>query len=145
MTVQQLSLIFLATLSACMAGCDGTSATSPRPQPAAPVEAQAETTPRLQFAVSYREASEQALRDGRPLLLFFTASWCQHCQRMGREALRAPSVAELSQRFVRHQHAPSPEAHHQRQVQPACCGPAESDESRRLTGPSAHSSPALAD
>ena len=34
------------------------------------------------------------------------------------------------------QHPPSTEEHHQRQVQPACGCPAESDESRRLTGPS---------
>lgn len=54
----------------------------------------------MQFAAGFRAGSEQALREGKPLLLFFTASWCEHCHRMAREAFHGQQVAELSERFV---------------------------------------------
>jgi len=54
----------------------------------------------MQFAASFRAGSEQALREGKPLLLFFTAGWCEHCRRMAQEAFGVKQVAELSRRFV---------------------------------------------
>jgi thiol:disulfide interchange protein len=54
----------------------------------------------LRFVDSYEVGLRQASTDGRPLLLFFTASWCQYCHQMAEEAFTNPQVVRLADRFV---------------------------------------------
>jgi len=71
---------------------------------AAPVAAAAPTAARpfgqIQFVDGYQLGFEQAARQGRPMLLFFTATWCHYCHQMEAEALVDPRVVALSGRFV---------------------------------------------
>jgi protein disulfide-isomerase len=92
--------LWLTMLAVCTAGCDSSPAPSSPAQAAVPATSQRSAAAPVQFAADFRVASEQALREGKPLLLFFTAAWCEHCGRMTRETFSAQQVADLSQRFV---------------------------------------------
>ena len=48
----------------------------------------------------FREALAQATREQKPLVLDFTATWCQPCQRMIRETFPDPKVAPLLEQCV---------------------------------------------
>lgn len=54
----------------------------------------------LRFVEGYRQGYQRALREGRPMLVFFTAQWCHFCHQMAGEAFTNPQVVDLSQRFV---------------------------------------------
>ena len=54
----------------------------------------------LRFVEGYRQGYERAVREGRPMLVFFTAQWCHFCHQMASEAFTNPQVVDLSQRFV---------------------------------------------
>src|SRR5262245_61374435 len=72
------------------------AAVEPEPQSALPTV----TRGRIQFVEGFRPGSEQAMRDGKPMLVFFTAGWCNYCHQMEREAFTQEQVAELSERFL---------------------------------------------
>ena len=54
----------------------------------------------LHFVEGYRKGYDRALREGRPMLVFFTAQWCHFCHQMASDAFTNPQVVDLSQRFV---------------------------------------------
>jgi thiol:disulfide interchange protein len=54
----------------------------------------------LPFVESYEAGLRQASTNGKPLLLFFTATWCQYCHQMAEEAFTNPQVVRLAERFV---------------------------------------------
>ncbi len=54
----------------------------------------------IQFVDGYWQGYEQATREGKPMLLFFTAPWCEYCHQMANEAFVQEQVVSLSQRFV---------------------------------------------
>lgn len=54
----------------------------------------------IAFIHGYREGSQAAREQGKPMLLFFTAQWCTYCHAMEQEALRDSQIVALSQQFV---------------------------------------------
>ncbi len=54
----------------------------------------------LRFVDSYERGFNEARRQNKPLLLFFTAQWCHYCHQMADEALTNDQVVSLSERFV---------------------------------------------
>jgi thiol:disulfide interchange protein len=72
------------------------------PQAAASAESAAPHIARgqLKFVEGYREGYAQSARQAKPMLLFFTASWCKFCHQMADEAFTHPQVVRLSDQFV---------------------------------------------
>lgn len=102
-----VAVAFLFVLAGCEIGIEqppqansgaatGTFQTRPQHPPAATAIAHGN----LRFVESYELGLRQASIDGRPLLLFFTASWCQYCHQMADEAFTNPQVVRLADRFV---------------------------------------------
>ena len=54
----------------------------------------------LRFVEGYQQGYRQAVDEGKPMLLFFTAEWCQFCHQMADEAFTHPQVVSLSGHFV---------------------------------------------
>lgn len=83
---------------ALLAGCEiGTV-----PPEAAPRASKQERTspPALAFINGYQQGLDEAAKHGKPLLVFFTASWCDYCHQMADEALVDPKVVRLGRQFV---------------------------------------------
>jgi thiol-disulfide isomerase/thioredoxin len=54
----------------------------------------------MQFIAGYRQGCLLAAREQKPMMLFFTASWCKYCHQMADEAFTHPQVVRLSDSFV---------------------------------------------
>jgi len=54
----------------------------------------------LHFIEGYQQGYKHALENGKPMLVFFTAEWCQYCHQMAKEAFVHQQVVSLSERFV---------------------------------------------
>lgn len=54
----------------------------------------------LQFVEGFSSGSAEAARQSKPMMLFFTAPWCDYCHQMAAEAFTHPQVVGLSERFV---------------------------------------------
>jgi thiol:disulfide interchange protein len=54
----------------------------------------------LNFVEGYRSGQAQAVSEGKPMLVFFTAQWCHYCHQMAQESFTHPQVVALAQRFV---------------------------------------------
>ena len=54
----------------------------------------------LNFVAGYQHGYDVAAREGKPMLLFFTAEWCHFCHQMADEAFTHQQVVNLSQQFV---------------------------------------------
>jgi thiol:disulfide interchange protein len=86
-----------------LAGCEfGVQEPAAATAPAAATRNQPERVAAVlsRFSHDFAGASQQAAREGKPLLLFFTAEWCQFCQQMADEAFSNPQVQSLSNHFV---------------------------------------------
>jgi thioredoxin-related protein len=55
---------------------------------------------RLQFVEGFPRGYAEASRQSKPMLLFFTAPWCEYCHQMAAEAFVHPQVVNLSDQFV---------------------------------------------
>jgi thiol:disulfide interchange protein len=78
------------------ANSNGSAPSAPGPAPTAPHVARGS----ISFVDGYQRGCEVARRERKPMLLFFTASWCQYCHQMANEAFNQTQVTNLSQRFV---------------------------------------------
>jgi thiol:disulfide interchange protein len=54
----------------------------------------------LRFVEGYERGYNEARRQNKPLMLFFSAEWCHYCHQMADEALTNDQVVSLSERFV---------------------------------------------
>lgn len=87
----------LAALLTC-AGCGGSA-----PPPSQHVAAQPDSglvQGPIGFVDGYRRGCELAQQDGKPMLVFFTAPWCDYCRAMMAEAFHHQAVVKLSGQFV---------------------------------------------
>jgi len=83
-------------------GCDNVT---PSPRPADRQEARGSPVARvlrgkLEFVEGYADGYQQARHAGRPMLVFFTASWCGFCHQMEAEAFNDSQVAAFSRQFI---------------------------------------------
>ena len=54
----------------------------------------------IEFVKGYQHGNDLARQLRRPMLLFFTAEWCQYCHQLAEEAFCNEEVVDLSRRFV---------------------------------------------
>jgi len=87
-------------LCSCAAGCGKdpgntqASSTDSKTSLLEPLEGQ------IQFVEGFRRGWEVAHSQGKPILILFTAHWCNYCHAMAREAFCEPSVVNLAQEFT---------------------------------------------
>ena len=58
------------------------------------------TRGKLEFVQGYADGYRQARHESRPMLVFFTASWCHFCHQMEADAFNDGQVARLSRQFI---------------------------------------------
>jgi thioredoxin-like negative regulator of GroEL len=98
-------------VTALLAGCGESAApsTTPPEQPAAvkSVAPAAEATSKpeivrgsLRFIEGYEAGYAAAAEQKKPMLLFFTASWCHFCHQLAADAFNDATVVNLSEQFV---------------------------------------------
>lgn len=109
---QKTFAVGVALGCALLAGCGEPPASPPtsvQPEPSAampvaPVAAP-QTSPQivrgqLRFIEGYRGGAKVAAAQRKPMLLFFTASWCGYCHQLAADAFTDASVVSLSEQFV---------------------------------------------
>ena len=97
--------IWACLLLSVLAGCEMATEPAKAPQAAASTAPSETARPSvdhglLHFTEGYRQGLSIAERENKPLLLFFTAQWCQYCHQMAGEAFTNPQVVSLSEKFV---------------------------------------------
>lgn len=98
--VSALALMLLAV--AAIIGCDVSTTAGPNGsgQAAASRQSGSAAGGQVRFVAGFRQGYNLALQQGKPLLLFFTGTWCHFCREMEAEAFIDPQVAALAERFV---------------------------------------------
>jgi thioredoxin-related protein len=54
----------------------------------------------LQFVRGFQNGYDAAVTTSKPMLIFFTAEWCEFCYQMGRDAFTNPATVRLSDQFI---------------------------------------------
>ena len=92
-TAALLGVVFLG-------GCSTSESTSQRADTGQVVAAPTVTRGNIRFLAGYTSGLEETQRTGKPMMLFFTASWCTYCHQMEAEAFTLPQAVELATRFT---------------------------------------------
>lgn len=87
----------MLALSLSLCGCG--SAEQPERHKAMEV-APRPSMPQVHFVQGYEAGVAEARRQRRPVLIVFTAQWCEYCQQMLEESFRDPAVVSISDQFV---------------------------------------------
>lgn len=96
--------IYLAAVAGLLA-IQGCSEPPPQTVPvtaerASPTDPMAVSRGGVRFIEGYEAGGRQARRENRPMLVFFTAEWCQFCHLMEQDAFLHQEVVAKSQQFV---------------------------------------------
>ena len=59
-----------------------------------------EVVGKINWTKNYSEAYKIAKESSKPVMIFFTASWCPYCIKLGKEVFTDDYVAEISEKFV---------------------------------------------
>jgi len=94
--IRALGSTLLLALLLAATGCSGKPTSEPADE-AAPITIQ---RGRLTFVESYEQGVELAEADGKPLLVFFTAPWCNFCHQLAADAFTHEQVVGLSGQFI---------------------------------------------
>lgn len=86
----------LALLLLAAASCSSKQAAEPE----APAALATIQRGHLQFVESFEQGVELAHAEGKPLLIFFTAPWCNFCHQLAADAFTHEQVVGLSEQFV---------------------------------------------
>jgi len=77
---------------------------APSAMPLPPTASKSESPPSayrsLRFIQGYHAGVAAAAAQKKPMLLFFTATWCHYCRQLAAEAFTDTTVVGLSERFV---------------------------------------------
>lgn len=90
----------LVVVLAAAIGCDVAEQSPPPPGVAATSEASQAEDGSVPFVKGYSEGFTLAQSEGKPMLVFFTAGWCNFCQQMARETFHDEQIVEWSGQFV---------------------------------------------
>jgi thioredoxin-like negative regulator of GroEL len=113
----RLSLLALAILLGLLAGCEIGTEPAPSAESSGRHAAAGDTPGRndrwvaathrqgpargqLRFIDGFAAGYTKAIREQKPMLVFFTAEWCRYCHQMADDAFRNDQVINLSERFV---------------------------------------------
>jgi thiol:disulfide interchange protein len=92
---------FLLVGLALIAGCDsGASANRSDESNALAVARKTISRGKIDFIQGYSDGYQRAQEEGKPMLVFFTAQWCNFCHQMESEAFTDSQVVQLASQFV---------------------------------------------
>jgi protein disulfide-isomerase len=100
--VRVCALLSASLLAGCEIGVEGTPEPTQQPAASTGTAKQGARVARghLRFVEHYADGYSQAVNQGKPMLVFFTAAWCHFCHQMAEEAFTHPQVVSLSEHFV---------------------------------------------
>lgn len=87
----------LLLLALAAAGCD---APTLRSTPVVKKPATKTAPVVVSFGNDYAAALDTATREQKPLLIFFTADWCEYCRQIRHDIFERPEFVEAAKRFV---------------------------------------------
>ena len=99
-------LVLIAVIGTTAAGCgtststDGSDNWKAKAPTASNQESPGIARGELLFYTDFRQGCEAARQQNKPILLFFTATWCHYCHEMARESFTNNQVINLSDHFV---------------------------------------------
>ncbi len=105
MTIKKHLLTGFLILVLCLAACKGADeeeALVQQRQEAAPKQevAAGQKKTEITWIKNYHEGLELAKKEGRPAMVFFTASWCRYCRVLIKDVYSADTVIQSSEKLV---------------------------------------------